>query len=83
MTGLITKEGLAAFLFGIFAACMWAILVTLYVPLLPRRVRVFNERCKRRFLTIFKGSTFLIPNAVIVVVYVLISVGFVLTHNQP
>jgi hypothetical protein len=56
---------------AIFAVAIFEVIRYLWVPLLPRKVRVFNEQCKRRFLTIFTGWTRLdeavqIPNGLIV-----------------
>jgi hypothetical protein len=59
--------------------------------ILPRRIRVFNEQCKRRFLTMFQESTIFvnkkgtpilgIPNAVIVFLYIWACGVFLISHN--
>lgn len=50
---------------------LWAI-----KKILPRRVKVFNERCKRRFLTIFHGY-----NWIVVVTFLAFCTLFVISHN--
>lgn len=54
---------------GIFIAACIIIIEHLYIPLLPRKVRVFIEQCWSRFRTLFTGQTAGFPNFAICAMY--------------